>query len=58
MFSDFSLKALIKSWDSSFLGPNPFIKIGETNQSIKMRFNKDKLKMCPSSQLQAIAKLS
>ena len=26
MFSDFSLKALINDWDSSLLGPNPFVK--------------------------------
>jgi hypothetical protein len=28
MFSDFSLKALIKQWDSNILGPNPFVKVG------------------------------
>ncbi len=26
MFSDFSLKALIKDWKSDVLGPNPFVK--------------------------------
>lgn len=31
MFSDFSLKALIRDWDSEYLGPNPFKKIGETS---------------------------
>lgn len=29
MFSDFSLKALIREWDTKYkLGPNPFKKIG------------------------------
>jgi hypothetical protein len=28
MFSDFSLKALIKEWDANLLGKNPFVKIG------------------------------
>lgn len=28
MFSDFSLKALIKNWQINNLGPNPFKKIG------------------------------
>jgi hypothetical protein len=28
MFSDFSLKALIWSWNADILGVNPFIKIG------------------------------
>ena len=27
MFSDFSLKALIKTWKAEVLGPNPFVKI-------------------------------
>jgi len=30
MFSDFSLKALIKEWDSALLGSNPFEQIGQT----------------------------
>jgi hypothetical protein len=40
MFSDFSLKALIKSWKDGVLGPNPFVKVGETGTPIKMKFNK------------------
>ena len=31
MFSDFSLKSLIKTWKADVLGPNPFKKIGETS---------------------------
>lgn len=27
MFSDFSLKALISSWDQEVLGPNPFVQV-------------------------------
>jgi hypothetical protein len=40
MFSDFSLKALIKNWKVDILGPNPFLKVGETGTPIKMKFNK------------------
>ena len=38
MFSDFSLKALIKEWDSTLLGPNPFVETGQTSNPIDMRF--------------------
>jgi len=31
MFSDFSLKALIKQWQENIMGPNPFVKIGKKN---------------------------
>jgi hypothetical protein len=58
MFSDFSLKALINEWDEKTLGPNPFVKVGETGETIKMKFDKDQLLACPSSQLQAVARLS
>lgn len=58
MFSDFSLKALIKQWDDKVLGPNPFEKVGETSTTIKMKFDKKTLLDCPSSQLQAVAQLS
>jgi hypothetical protein len=40
MCSDFSLKALIGSWDEKLLGPNPFEQSGETS----------KRKICLSSQ--------
>ena len=29
MFSDFSLKALISSWNQEVLGPNPFVQVSE-----------------------------
>lgn len=38
MFSDFSLKALIKQWEKSILGPNPFVKTGETAMTVELRF--------------------
>jgi hypothetical protein len=38
MFSDFSLKALVKTWDEKLLGPNPFVKIGETSNEVELRF--------------------
>lgn len=34
MFSDFSLKALINDWSVPHLGPNPFVKVGETSTAI------------------------
>jgi hypothetical protein len=40
MFSDFSLKALIRNWDKRILGPNPFIKIGETGSDIRIKFDR------------------
>ncbi len=57
MFSDFSLKSLILSWDifdRDFFGPNPFVKIGETSQSFTMKFQSKVLQDCPSAQLQVI----
>jgi hypothetical protein len=58
MFSDFSLKALIKYWDSSLLGPNPFLFLKEFGGNFKLGFNKTAISQCPSSQLQTIASLS
>lgn len=58
MFSDFSLKALIKEWDSNVLGVNPFVQVGETSTPIQLRFNKNQLLRCSSTQLQAAAELS
>lgn len=54
MFSDFSLKALIKNWDSKLLGPNPFVKTGQTSSAFELRFKADELKQCPSAQLQIV----
>lgn len=54
MFSDFSLKSLIHEWDSAKLGPNPFKKIGETSSPIELSFEKEKLRDCPSAQLQVV----
>lgn len=58
MFSDFSLKSLIKNWRSDILGPNPFVKVGETSKTIELKFEKDRLLRSPSSQLQAVAHLA
>eukprot|EP01059_Diplonema_ambulator_P023013 TRINITY_DN3839_c0_g1_i1.p1 TRINITY_DN3839_c0_g1~~TRINITY_DN3839_c0_g1_i1.p1 ORF type:complete len:403 (+),score=103.65 TRINITY_DN3839_c0_g1_i1:86-1294(+) len=60
MFSDFSLKALIGTWDAAVLGPNPFVKVGELSSRMELRFNVDKLKSeddCPSAQLTKVAEL-
>lgn len=58
MFSDFSLKALIKQWNSKILGPNPFVKLGSTSTTIQLKFNRDQLLRSPSTQLQAVAHLA
>lgn len=54
MFSDFSLKALVGQWDNSILGPNPFKKVGETSETVELRFKAGDLKECPSAQLQTV----
>lgn len=38
VFSDYSLKALIKNWDSSILGKNPFVNIGVHSGPALIRF--------------------
>lgn len=58
MFSDFSLKALIKNWDGKYLGPLPFTKLGETQGGVTLTFNCDKLKKSPSAQLQAVGEIA
>jgi len=58
MFSDFSLKALIKDWQDYLLGPNPFIKTGELDSSFKLRFDPGMLISCPSAQLQKLGELA
>lgn len=58
MFSDFSLKALIKNWREDLLGPNPFVKTSEFGGSFKLRFDPAVLGSCPSAQLQKLGELS
>ena len=58
MFSDFSLKSLIKQWKSDVLGPNPFKKIGETSNPFELRFKKEDLHDCPSAQLQIVGEMA
>ena len=58
MFSDFSLKALINCWKADVLGPNPFVKIGETSQLIDLKFENKTLQNCPSAQLQIVGELA
>eukprot|EP00811_Abedinium_folium_P000177 NODE_10161_length_1372_cov_8.123695.p1 GENE.NODE_10161_length_1372_cov_8.123695~~NODE_10161_length_1372_cov_8.123695.p1 ORF type:complete len:355 (-),score=81.72 NODE_10161_length_1372_cov_8.123695:213-1277(-) len=57
MFSDFSLKALIEKWDKRALGPNPFLKIGEFSESMRLTFEPEQLMRCPSAQLQALGQI-
>lgn len=58
MFSDFSLKALIKEWDKEFLGSNPFVKTSEYSGEFKLQFEVEHLKNCPSAQLQIIGQMA
>lgn len=58
MFSDFAMKSLIKCWDQSLLGPNPFVKIGECSGHLDLQFNSEELINCPSAQLKMVGKLS
>lgn len=58
MASDFSLSALIKQWDESLLGPNPFHIVGEFDRSLTLRFDPEALKACDdSAQLQVLGEL-
>jgi hypothetical protein len=59
MFSDFSLKALVKQWNEKYeLGPNPFVKTGEYSGMFEIRFDCSQLKECPSAQLQIIGDMA
>lgn len=58
MFSDFSLKALINRWDEKIMGPNPFVKVNETNSAFNLSFDNEVLKKCPSAQLQIIGEMA
>lgn len=64
IFSDFSLKALIKTWtncqDSEFvffLGPCPLITVGESGKTISLRFDTEKVKDCQNTQLEIVGAL-
>jgi len=58
MCSDFSLKALIKDWDETILGANPFVQVGTFSSSLTLRFDSSKLKQCEdSAQLQVLGDL-
>lgn len=60
MFSDFSLKALIKGWNQKYeLGPNPFVQTDNFhNGQFELRFNNEILKECPSAQLQIVGEMA
>jgi len=57
LFSDFSLKALIKSWKSEYWGPNPFINMGTCSDYVKLCFDPKVLQQCPSGQLRVVGDL-
>jgi hypothetical protein len=58
MFSDFSLKALIRDWEENILGPNPFVKAGAISSNFQLRFDPTTLSTCPSAQLQKLGELA
>lgn len=58
MFSDFSLKALISQWDAKKLGPNPFKKLTETSSPFELSFDNNRLRDCPSAQLQLVGEMA
>lgn len=58
MISDYAVRALIKNWDETLLGPNPFYEKGGCNFQMSIKFKPDKLKQCKSVQLQMVGKLS
>lgn len=57
LFSDFSLKALIKTWKPEFWGPLPFVNMGSCSGSVKIRFDPKVLQQCPLGQLRAVGDL-
>jgi len=57
MCSDFSLKALIGSWNDSLLGPNPFKTLGDFGGHFELSFDPVMLAQCPSAQLQQVGEL-
>ena len=58
MFGDFSVKALIATWDPAVLGPAPFDRESRScSSSMLLAFDSAKLLECPSAQLQNVGKL-
>lgn len=58
MFADFSMKSLINDWNSSILGPNPFINLGGCSGSINLSFDAHTLKECSIAQLETVGQMS
>jgi len=57
MFSDFAMKGLIGTWDEALLGPCPFLNMSSCSGMINLKFEPQKLKDGPSSQLEMIGNL-
>ncbi len=57
MFSDFSVKSLLRNWDQSLFGKNPFKEIGSCSSYFKLKFDAETLKKCDSPQLQIVGTL-
>lgn len=58
IFGDFSLKALIGTWNDEILGTCPFVKTGEMGGTFQLYFNRKQLLGCPSAQLRVVARLT
>merc|ERR1711964_465939 len=59
MCSDFSLRALIKQWDETKLGANPFMELPfGCSGNMKLGFDTEVLKGCASAQLQKVGEMS
>jgi hypothetical protein len=54
MCSDFSLKALIRQWNTDLLGPCPFFKVAECVGNMSLHFDAARVARCPSAQLQRL----
>jgi hypothetical protein len=57
MFADFSLKSIISEWSDTVMGPNPFVNIGDTCQTLQLTFDPEKLLESPNTQLQNLGRM-
>lgn len=57
MLCDFAMKTIINEWDSSLIGPNPFVKIGEFSDAFTLGFDVETLKKSISGQLVKVGEL-
>jgi hypothetical protein len=58
MVADFSLKALITSWNTDYFGPCPFKNIGEVSGQFTLAFENETLIASKSAQMQVLGKVA